>query len=295
MLALNRDSFPRSIKVRLTILLFTSIGASACLLDAPSGVECTPADSTYSCCLKKHLADRTVACDGIDRVEAPVPKPVPPPTASIGGKALTMAAAALVLSDIDRFKTAQPEIEEILKQCARAAEDEVNRKWLGGRKPTKEDCAEELESKTGDEPTTRAARWGIEKHEMARRCLEKRLNQFIKGQFSLEQRYLYDPLTGRKALLSQKEVDDLLRQGRANELKGTLQPDVVIHSGDPLQAWAVYDFKFPCPERNPPLWKIYPKGPPYNGRSQGDVYSKAFGRTAARVAPGWEILEWEAW
>jgi hypothetical protein len=27
---------------------------------------------------------------------------------------------------------------------------------------------------------------------------------------------------------------------------GTLEPDVVIHTGDPLQVQAVYDFKFRC-------------------------------------------------
>ncbi|HYO64529.1 MAG TPA: hypothetical protein VEU33_00495, partial [Archangium sp.] len=77
----------------------------------------------------------------------------------------------------------------------------------------------------------------------------------------------------------------LVRQGREKELEGTLEPDVVIHTGDPLKVWAVYDFKFPCPETNPPFWRKYPKGHPYQGRTQGEMYQRALGRSPSRVTP----------
>ena len=78
-----------------------------------------------------------------------------------------------------------------------------------------------------------------------------------------------------------------MQQGRGNELVGTLQPDVVIHSGDPLDVLAVYDFKFPCPEDNFPKWGGYPRGHSFSKSTQGEIYEEAFGVPPARVAPWW--------
>ena len=74
---------------------------------------------------------------------------------------------------------------------------------------------------------------------MALQCVQERLDRLIPGRFSLEPRYRYDKRTGQTELVSQQEARALRQQGCGDELKGTLVPDVVIHSGNPLEALAV--------------------------------------------------------
>ncbi|EPX59773.1 hypothetical protein D187_002517 [Cystobacter fuscus DSM 2262] len=62
-------------------------------------------------------------------------------------------------------------------------------------------------------------------------------------------------------------------------------PDVVIHSGNPLQAVSIYDFKFPCPANNEATWKMYGHGHIYRGLNQGQVYVEALKTEAALVTP----------
>ncbi|MBZ4422001.1 hypothetical protein K8638_36745 [Myxococcus sp. RHST-1-4] len=62
-------------------------------------------------------------------------------------------------------------------------------------------------------------------------------------------------------------------------------PDVVIHTGNPLQAQRVYDFKFPCPERNNPQWRDYPSGNSLQVLNQGAAYEKVLRASSARVTP----------
>jgi hypothetical protein len=213
----------------------------------------------------------------------------------MGGKIALTAVATLVLNDVDAFQSAREEIEAILEECARQAEDEINRKRLGGRKPGRADCEQVVGKKSNGEAVTQAMRWGLEKHKEARECAGLALRQLIPGQFSLEQRYRFDPATGRKSLVSKEAREQLVRQGREKELEGTLEPDVVIHPGDPLKAWAVYDFKFPCPETNPPTWSRYPKGHPYQGRSQGEMYQRALGQSPSRVTPSDGVIPDPIW
>ena len=94
-------------------------------------------------------------------------------------------------------------------------------------------------------------RLGTEMHEVARQCAEEELNKLRPGGFSLEQRYRYDSRTGRKKLVSTAEEQALKDSGNQGELRGTVKPDVVIHSGDPLDVQAIYDFKFPCVNPRP--------------------------------------------
>jgi hypothetical protein len=138
-------------------------------------------------------------------------------------------------------------------------------------------------------PVTRAMQLGNEKHAEAFKCVEQKLGELIPGHYSIEQRYRYDRKTGKLELVSQTEEQRLLRQGRQHELLGTLQPDVVIHSGNPLQARAVYDFKFPCIPGIQPTWTIYNR-PPYQDLTQGEVYQEAFKVSPARVAPGKGVI-----
>ncbi|HZH78584.1 MAG TPA: hypothetical protein VEY88_21325, partial [Archangium sp.] len=78
----------------------------------------------------------------------------------------------------------------------------------------------------------------------------------------------------------------LEESGNAGELLGSLQPDVVIHAGDPLQVQEVYDFKFPCVNtaKEPP-WDDYPEGHPYADLDQGEMYGRVLAKNPARVVP----------
>jgi hypothetical protein len=87
---------------------------------------------------------------------------------------------------------------------------------------------------------------GQEKHREALSCVEDTLKQWMKGRYALEQRYRYLGQPGQVEPLSTQQVEQLLREGRWKELVGTLEPDVVIHTGDLKQVLWVYEFKFPC-------------------------------------------------
>ncbi len=136
---------------------------------------------------------------------------------------------------------------------------------------------------------TRAMQLGKEKHDLALHCAEQKLGALIPGSFSLEPRYRYDRLTGQKQLVTPELVRALRQQGCGDELEGTIVPDVVIHSGNPLDVLAVYDFKFPCPSSNEPRWNDYPRGHPYQDSNQGVMYHKALGVKPFRVAPIWKV------
>ena len=93
-------------------------------------------------------------------------------------------------------------------------------------------------------------------------------------------------ITKQTTFISEEEAQSLLRQWRGDELKGTLRPDVVIHSGNPLQVRAVYDFKFSCADGSRPTpWTRYTEGP-HQGFDQKQVY-----RDALRVEP-FRIVPW---
>ena len=105
------NDWRNAVALPAVLALTTSVLVSGCM-DPGTGVECTPADSTHSCCVKKHLADHLrVICDGIDRQEDIVPESASP----LSGKVAATAVAALALRDIHEFEAAQLEIEEILK------------------------------------------------------------------------------------------------------------------------------------------------------------------------------------
>lgn len=72
---------------------------------------------------------------------------------------------------------------------------------------------------------------------------------------------------------------------------GTIEPDVVIHTGNAAEVLDVLDLKFPCPGTNSPDWGKYPPGHPFARMNinQGQAYRQAFGVNPARVAPRWDI------
>jgi hypothetical protein len=77
-----------------------------------------------------------------------------------------------------------------------------------------------------------------------------------------------DRATGKVQHLSQAQVKDLLDAGRSAELRGSLEPDIVIHSGNPLHVQA----------------------DPYAESTQKDVYMKVLNRNVFRVLPHWGVL-----
>jgi hypothetical protein len=89
-----------------------------------------------------------------------------------------------------------------------------------------------------------------------------------------------------KEVVGTEVVETLLRQGRSAELRGTIEPDIVIHEGQPHRVQDIYDYKFPCaPSSKRSDWRTYPEGNPHAGKSQGEVYQKALGGEPARVQP----------
>ncbi|RKH19664.1 hypothetical protein D7X74_06175 [Corallococcus sp. CA047B] len=201
-------------------------------------------------------------CAGADAV-VPVPRAV---------QLAVVVAGAQAMLDEDTRRA----VEQVLKKCADDARSEILDQQHGGKSPTKEECNEVVEYNAREEAVTRAMKWGTSMHQFALECARQKLDAVIPGRFSLEPTYRYDRGIPRTTHLTQEQVNALLNQGRGAELKGTLVPDVVIHQGDPLQAQSVYDFKFPCvnAETAPP-WRRYPRGHPYEGEYQDQLYREA--------------------
>ncbi len=279
--------------ILLLVTLLICLGASGC--QDVDGTRCTSADTTHSCCVKEHSLDPG-ACDGIEGVTegasfrsntAPDGKAV---TVAVGAVAGSGAATVLItMTDAARFRKLLAELDKVMEECVELAEQTVDQ-----RRPTREildadTCNKKVGTDSRGKPVTRAIQLGNEKHAEAFKCVEQKLGELIPGHYSIEQRYRYDRKTGKLELVSQAEEQRLLLQGRQHELLGTLQPDVVIHSGAPIQARAVYDFKFPCIPGSPPTWTVY-KRPPYQDLTQGAVYKGAFKAPTARVAPGKGVI-----
>ncbi len=198
----------------------------------------------------------------------------------------TVASAAAVWKMLD--DATKLSIKSAMEVCADTARREVLLRHSGTFKGPVPDAGE-CKSLTVDaegRSVTWAMRLGLEMHEVALQCAETQLKGIRPGGFSLKPRYRFNRKTKEKSLISPEEKAVLLRQG-GEGLKGTLEPDVVIHTGNLLLVQAVYDFKFRCvnfDER--PVWRKYPKGHSYEGRSQGDIYEEAFGPEIHLVGPG---------
>jgi hypothetical protein len=193
-------------------------------------------------------------------------------------------AAALKTLDSE----AKLELHQLLHECAKWADDEINQLRLAGQRPNHSQCQELIQDKHGKQ-AARAVVFGIEKHEAALQCVQEKLEKLRPGGFSLQQRYGYDRETGRIWLVSETQAQKLLRQGQGKALRGTLVPDVVIHTGQALQILSVYDFKFPCPGSNEARWSLYPPGHVYESAFQGIIYEEAFGIRPFRVSPVWGV------
>ncbi|WNG18014.1 hypothetical protein [Cystobacter fuscus] len=173
-------------------------------------------------------------------------------------------------------------INQVLSECANEARLKVLLEHMDGKSPTPVECDEK--KKFGGKVRTRAQFFGEEMHRAAFQCVQEKLSVLRPGGFSLEPRYRYDQRTRQRELISAEEEQALLEEGCFNELKGTIKPDVVIHSGDPLQPQAVYDYKFPCKNTDKAFWCQYAQGP-YAGLWQNAVYKEILGIQPHQVLP----------
>ena len=207
------------------------------------------------------------------------------------GKEVASASAVLKVALDVATRTS---IDQELVDCANQARSNVLLRHEGDFEtlfPNVIEC-NQLAKNPRRKGMTWAMQLGVEMHEEAEKCAEERLGSLRPGGFNLEQRYRYDSRTGRWKLVSREEVQALEESGNAGELLGSLQPDVVIHAGDPLQVQEVYDFKFPCANTDePPPWTLYPQGHPYAGLNQKKVYEEVFlVKNPARVVPRLGII-----
>jgi hypothetical protein len=221
----------------------------------------------------------------------PAPRPpasLPPPLSSAQSAALSIGAAGRIVQ-VAMDATLLARIQEALSMCADTARSEVLLKHFEGRGPTQAECNEVVGTDKRGEPITRAMQLGIEQHKLALQCTLERLSELKPGGFSLSPRYRFDKKTGLTTHIPPEEVNALIAKGRTMELRGTLEPDVVIHTGNPLRIQTLFDFKFPCVNGGDPGWRRYPEGSPHQGRDQGTVYQEALGAKPWRVLPRWGV------
>lgn len=204
--------------------------------------------------------------------------------AAVGKEVASVGAVAQLVLEAN----VRAAIDKALEQCADKARSEVLLSHEGDFAalfPNAQECNQLAKNAQGRNVTW-AMQLGLEMHAKARDCASTALSLLILGRFSLEQRYLYDRQTKRKRPVSAEEERLLEETGNQGELKGSLKPDVVIHSGDFLEVLAIYDFKFPCINIDTVSgWTRYPEGHPYQGFSQGQMYEEAFNQNPARVFP----------
>lgn len=259
----------------LSVLAFAVlVTQSACVTIAPSGPQGgSPGHYGYS-----------NAPVGIDSPSATCRNSLSACVALYGREVASTAAVLNVVLE----ETVRKSIEESLSDCADLARSEVLLRHEGQFErlsPNAQECRQMTQSK--GRKMSWAQRLGEEMHEVAKECVDKELGAKRKGRYSLEQRYrITNPETGEKKLVSAEEADALVESGNAGELTGTLKPDVVIHEGDPLNAQAVYDFKFPCVNTDrAPDWSRYPDGHPFESETQSTVYQKYIAPLVARIIP----------
>nr|WP_254627355.1 hypothetical protein [Myxococcus sp. CA040A] len=125
-------------------------------------------------------------------------------------------------------------VEQLLVQCAKEADREVNEREYGlGKRPDDAECERVVRYDGKGKEVMRRMELGILKHEVAFACVRRELVRLFPDNVSIEPRYGLDPETGQYAL--------------TQVWAKSLRPDIVLHfSKDPNRVQCVYDFKFPC-------------------------------------------------
>ncbi len=223
----------------------------------------------------------------VPALRPPVPlRPPTPPVAGALGAAGVLGGQAAINESESLDAGLRERIEEALAQCADKARADVMDEHFRGRRPTARECAEQVGTDSVGKPITLAMKLGVEQHRVALSCVDEALRKLKPGGFSLSPRYRYDASTGKVEFIPRETVQELLSQGRGAELRGTLEPDVVIHKGAPHKVQGVYDYKFPCVNTsNRSSWREYPEGHVHGARNQEELYKNALKVTPLRVQP----------
>ncbi|NNB95399.1 hypothetical protein HI113_15985 [Corallococcus exiguus] len=257
--------------------VLVAVGLGGCAGPRPRTYAQQGMDSVSNTC-----RTQPALCTGPESV-MPVPR---------AAQVATMMAGAKLALDAE----AKQAVESVLKKCADDARSEVMRRYHDGKDPTVEQCNELVRNVRG-ETVSRAIWLGDQMHAVALACAREGLEALIPGRFSLEPTYRLEQRTGTFTPLSNEEVE-LLKQPRfLYELKGTLSPDVVIHTGDPIRVRAIYDFKFFCSNTattRAPGWRPLSKNPSPTEPTQKNTYMDAFNLgpgQVLRVIPRWGILQ----
>ena len=89
--------------------------------------------------------------------------------------------------------------------------------------------------------------------------------------------------------VSREQEQRLLAENCAEELRGTIKPDVVLHADrNLLRALLVVDLKFPCPVDRKPQWTEYGDQSVYREANQKTIYEEALGGEVLMMSPkGW--------
>ncbi len=124
------------------------------------------------------------------------------------------------------------------------------------------------------------------KHARALACMQDILKELWPGPVSIEQRYRFYRNAKVLETVSREQEKRLLDADCAEELRGTIKPDVVLHADRHLlRAILVLDLKFPCPAGREPMWTQYGDTSVYAGSDQREIYEDAFGGTALMMSP----------
>jgi hypothetical protein len=260
------------------ILFFTACGTAS--YGVPRQYAQAP-DSVSNACVKN-----PANCPpGLRLVPSPPPALPLPPATGVSVLATSVVGAAVIQVGHSLDAELRARIDAALAECADAARSEVMLKHFG-RSPTREECDEVVNTDSKGQPITRAMQLGVEQHTLALRCAEKKLQELKPGGFSIQPRYRVDPETSKAEYLPREVVETLLKQGRSAELRGTIEPDLVLHEGQPQRVQEVYDYKFPCANTSQRVpWRKYPRGHAHEGSTQGDVYREALGGKTALIQP----------
>ncbi|RKG85314.1 hypothetical protein D7V88_20190 [Corallococcus terminator] len=205
--------------------------------------------------------------------------------ATRAGASILVQYAPIMLA-LMQSHNAVGELEERLKACAVHADQQGNARFFNNRPPTRAECLEELAQDECGRPITRAMRLGQQKHVLALECAREVLEELWPAPFSIEQRYRFYPTARFVETISPEKEASIIAQGCTEQLWGSIKPDIVLHTDrNLLKAALTLDFKFPCPDTNPPRWTPYGDSSPHAGKDQGGVYKEALGGRAMMISP----------
>jgi hypothetical protein len=168
--------------------------------------------------------------------------------APVAEKVVQAIEAAQGFLTIQRLLT-EAELEQVqavVEQCVAQAHADVNEafqkqdggfKFKNGKFPNDAECDRRVGVDERGRPVSLAQELGTLKHAAAFACINDRLPENLRGNFSVEPRYKGDPEVNGTVLTNNK-LD-------------SLKPDLVVHATrNATNIQCVFEFKFPCYERH---------------------------------------------